>query len=143
VRLCELGGLARNWQIVHLIASQCWRAAEAYLHLAFATERVRGEWFRLSGEDLALLSSVRRADIEEDWPSEIRDRHARGWAAREEREAARRPVSLSGEWDRVLRRVASERHMSRGWLVIWLLKREAEAIGLKDLPLAPWEKNRL
>jgi hypothetical protein len=41
------------------------------LHMAFAHRRVKGEWFLLTGEEVALISAIPRADSEADIPPAV------------------------------------------------------------------------
>lgn len=53
--------------------------------------------------------------------------------------AERKPVMLPAEWQRVLRGLAAERPMPAVWLLVELIKREAESKGVADLPAVPWQ----
>jgi Meiotically Up-regulated Gene 113 (MUG113) protein len=44
------------FQVHLLIPTEDMAATEAELHLRFATKRLRGEWFSLTPEDLALIA---------------------------------------------------------------------------------------
>jgi hypothetical protein len=57
--------------IRHRIRSGRQKWLEGYLHKAFADVRVRGEWFRLSDDDLAALESVGSADGPKDLPVDL------------------------------------------------------------------------
>jgi hypothetical protein len=44
---------------------------EAYMHAAFSHRRTRGEWFRLTDEEVALVCSVSHADTPDDLPAAV------------------------------------------------------------------------
>ena len=69
VRVLQFTVLPSELRVVHQIATTEMSWLEGYLHAAYAEKRVRGEWFRLTPEDVALLSSVASADREEDLPA--------------------------------------------------------------------------
>lgn len=55
-----------------------------------------------------------------------------------EHKAARKPVQLPADWLEVAKRLAQERPMPMNWLLVELIKREAESRGKTDLPPLPW-----
>ena len=50
-------------QVVHTIRANDVRALEIYWHGRFATRRVRGEWFKLSSEDVAEFCAQTAMDV--------------------------------------------------------------------------------
>jgi hypothetical protein len=61
--------------VVHKIATRDEAWLESYLHHAFGHRRVRGEWFRLTAEDLTLLNSLSAASVVNDIPESVRLMH--------------------------------------------------------------------
>lgn len=61
--------------VVHRIetANAVW--LERYLHVAFRAARVRGEWFRLSADDVSALKSISRADTADQLPAVVTAMH--------------------------------------------------------------------
>lgn len=55
-----------------------------------------------------------------------------------EHKTPRKTVQLPQEWLKVAQELAADRPMPVMWLLIDLLKREAEAKGKKPLPATPW-----
>ena len=53
----------------------------------------------------------------------------------------RKTVQLPQDWLRVAQEMAASRPMPVMWLLIDLLRKEAEATGRKDLPPTPWTLN--
>jgi predicted HicB family RNase H-like nuclease len=58
-------------EMIHVIASADSPAVEKALHRRFHMTRVKGEWFRLSADDLALLCAVAKADAPDDLPEAL------------------------------------------------------------------------
>jgi hypothetical protein len=58
---------------------------------------------------------------------------------REKRKTPRVNVGVPEDWHAVARRLASKRHQPVIYVLIDLLKAEAEKQGLEELPSAPWE----
>lgn len=52
--------------------------------------------------------------------------------------APRKPVQFPEDWLRVAKELALDRPMPTVWLLVELVKREAEAKGKKNLPPLPW-----
>lgn len=52
--------------------------------------------------------------------------------------APRKTVQIPQEWLRVAQEMATERQTPVTWLLIDLIKREAESKGKKSLPVPPW-----
>ena len=81
-RVTQVGAkLPAEVRVVHLIESVDPVWIESVLHIAFRHCRARGEWFRLTVEDVAALSAVARVDKPDDLPVTIRrryDEHLRG-----------------------------------------------------------------
>lgn len=50
----------------------------------------------------------------------------------------RRPVQFPTDWLKVARELAEERPMPLMWLLVELVRREAEAKGKQNLPPLPW-----
>lgn len=136
-RLIELGGKVEPLALVHTIAVATEgdsRLLERYLHVAFGADRVRGEWFRLSADDVALLKAVPFVRDQADLPASVRDRHA----VRSEIVTPRRTVQIPEDWLRVAQELAAARPLPVMWLLVELLRQEAEAKGKADLPPTPW-----
>lgn len=76
-------------RLVHSIPSGDPRWLESYLHTAFSHRRVRGEWFRLEGEEIAIIAAVPAADSPADLPPSLVALHDRAAAARKRARAAR------------------------------------------------------
>jgi hypothetical protein len=55
-------------EFLHLIPSASPSSIEAALHRRFAGQRVQGEWFRLTDEDLAMLIVLSQVDVPTDLP---------------------------------------------------------------------------
>jgi hypothetical protein len=53
--------------------------------------------------------------------------------------APRKAVQLPEEWLKVAKEMASDRPMPVVWLLVELVKAEAERQGRKDLPPTPWD----
>lgn len=53
----------------------------------------------------------------------------------------RKPVQIPADWLRVIKALAAKRPAPAVWLIIEWAKREAEAAGMKDLPVVPWAVN--
>jgi hypothetical protein len=53
--------------------------------------------------------------------------------------AKRRPIQFPVEWIEVAQELAGRRPSPVMWLMVELLKKEAEAQGIKDLPPEPWK----
>lgn len=51
----------------------------------------------------------------------------------------RKTIQLPQDWLRVAQQMASARPMPVMWLLVELIRREAEAKGVKDLPPPPWQ----
>jgi hypothetical protein len=51
----------------------------------------------------------------------------------------RKPVQLPADWLAVAQGLASARMTPTAWLIIDLIRREAEAKGQKSLPPLPWQ----
>ncbi len=52
----------------------------------------------------------------------------------------RQPVQIPVDWLKVARDLAEDRPMPVVWLLVELVKREAEAKGKTDLPPLPWKQ---
>jgi len=50
----------------------------------------------------------------------------------------RKPVQFPEDWLKVARTLAADRPTPVVWLLVELVKREAEAKGVKNLPPLPW-----
>jgi hypothetical protein len=50
----------------------------------------------------------------------------------------RKAVQIPADWLRIAQELAAARPMPAMWLVVELIKREAEAQGMKNLPPVPW-----
>jgi hypothetical protein len=70
-RLRSLGVLPVELEAVAVIptANAAW--LERYLQAAFAARHVRGEWFRLTQNDLAMIAEIAHADGVEDLPAAL------------------------------------------------------------------------
>ncbi len=55
-------------RVVHAIPTADMVWLESYLHMAFRHRRVRGEWFRLSEEEIGVIAAVCAADSDDDLP---------------------------------------------------------------------------
>lgn len=53
--------------------------------------------------------------------------------------APRKPVQFPADWLKVAQELAMDRPMPTVWLLVELVKREAEAKGKKNLPPLPWQ----
>ena len=53
--------------------------------------------------------------------------------------APRRPVQFPASWYAIARQLASRRPMPTVWYLVELVKKDAEANGLTDLPTPRWE----
>jgi hypothetical protein len=53
-------------------------------------------------------------------------------------QSPRKPVQLPADWLQVAKGLAQDRPMPVNWLLVELIKREAEAKGKTDLPPLPW-----
>lgn len=62
---------ARGGTVVHLIPSENPCQVEKALHARLASSCVRGEWFRLSKEDIASICQLGRVDAADELPSEL------------------------------------------------------------------------
>lgn len=77
-RVSQVNGAApAEVRIVHLIEAADANWLERYLHTAFDHCRARGEWFRLSGNDLASLAQMTRVNGPSDVAAEVAHLHAR------------------------------------------------------------------
>lgn len=136
-RLIELGGKSLPLSLVHKIRCRCYWSAERYLHAAFRGERVHGEWFRLADGDVAAILSVSAVETDADWGDYIRERYVAG-----EGKGANPgvPVQLPAAWLALAKELAADRPMPVAWLLIELIRKDAETRGCKNLPLSPWQK---
>ena len=53
--------------------------------------------------------------------------------------APRKTVQVPADWLKVAQELAAARPMPVAWLLIEMVKREAEAKGLKNMPSVPWQ----
>jgi hypothetical protein len=60
-------------------------------------------------------------------------------SSEERRQTARRMVGLPEKWFEVAQQLARKKPTPTVWYIVELIKREAEAAGIKDLPPPPWE----
>ncbi len=67
-RLASIDPLQQG-HLVHTFPSLNAYKVEVALHRRFADCRIRREWFRLSPDDVTLVSGVERADVPEDLPT--------------------------------------------------------------------------
>lgn len=70
-RLATLDPSGFGFELLHAIPSTDRKGLESILHTAFAHRRVRGEWFRLAEEDVALIRSVPAAELLADLPAAV------------------------------------------------------------------------
>jgi hypothetical protein len=79
-RVPEVGAkLPVELQVVHAIPVSDMAWLESYLHLAFRHRRVRGEWFRLSDDEIAIIQSIPAADLVSDLPPAVIALHEQNW----------------------------------------------------------------
>lgn len=57
-----------------------------------------------------------------------------------ERATPRQPVQVPTDWLRIAKAMAAKRPAPVVWYLIELVKRDAEAAGLTDLPPTPWDE---
>lgn len=62
----------RRTEVVHLIETANPVQVEKALHVRFASQHIRGEWFDLAEEDVDLICQVARADAADDLPPALR-----------------------------------------------------------------------
>lgn len=67
-------------KLAYAIASADCVWLESYMHAAFAPSRVRGEWFRLTADDVEAVAAVNRIDGPTDVPAALALLHARSTA---------------------------------------------------------------
>lgn len=70
-RLKVFGKLPYQSAIIHAIASEHAGRVERAFHKVLHRQRVNGEWFRLSSEEIALLKSQHRIDTPDDLPEPL------------------------------------------------------------------------
>jgi hypothetical protein len=58
-----------------------------------------------------------------------------------EHSTPRKPVQIPANWLKVAKTLAATRPAPVVWYLIELVKRDAEAAGIKDLPPVPWAVN--
>jgi hypothetical protein len=72
-RLVQLDTGPSPARLLHEILSAAAPDVETALHAAFADKRVRGEWFRLSPEDVAMICAIGQCDRPEELPAQLRE----------------------------------------------------------------------
>ena len=70
-RVRQLEGQGGLISIIHAFKSSNAPAVEAALHRRFCKQHSRGEWFRLSEEDLKAFCSIKRCNEVDDLPAEL------------------------------------------------------------------------
>lgn len=73
--------------VVHSIATTEAVWLEAVLHAAHCDRRVRGEWFRLTDEDLRVIKSIAAASTFHDLPQSLLSRYANSLSHRDVRKS--------------------------------------------------------
>jgi hypothetical protein len=81
---------------------------EPYMHAAFAHRRIRGEWFRLTHEEVVLFCSVPHADSPDDLPAAVVALHGANLAAKPKRTT----IAVSLEFGRKLTEAAHDRGLT-------------------------------
>lgn len=107
-------------EMVHHFPTSNPFGVERALHHHFRRKRTKGEWFRLTADDVAELRAVGRADDVSDLPENLRkgfDGAGRGrplnvWIATELRDALDALISENGQTLTAAVTIAMERHLA-------------------------------